>query len=97
MQQDKAFTTVLWLLKYVSVLLVLYAWLQLRAGCHLVLCCLLQADILALRLMQDVAFQQAVHTSHVHAAAKAAVSLLGVRIDTTFRTLDSYFVRHSFA
>ena len=46
------------------------------------LCCLLQADVLAMRLMQDIAFQQAVQTSHVLAAAKAAVSLLGVRLCT---------------
>lgn len=32
--------------------------------------------------MQDIAFQQAVQTSHVLAAAKAAVSLLGVRLCT---------------
>ena len=38
----------------------------------------LQADVLALRLMQDTAFLQAVQSSHVHAAAKAAVGLLGV-------------------
>jgi len=35
-----------------------------------------------MRLMQDIAFQQAVQTSHVLAAAKAAVSLLGVRLCT---------------
>ena len=39
----------------------------------------LQVDVLALRLAQDLAFQQAVQRSHVQAAAKAAVSLLGVR------------------
>lgn len=39
----------------------------------------LQVDVLALRLAQDLAFQQAVQQSHVQAAAKAAVSLLGVR------------------
>ena len=33
---------------------------------------------MALRLMQDIAFQQAVQTSHLQAAAKAAISLLGV-------------------
>jgi len=46
------------------------------------LCWPLQADVLAMRLMQDIAFQQAVQTSHVLAAAKAAVSLLGVRLCT---------------
>lgn len=39
----------------------------------------LQVDVLALRLAQDPAFQQAVQQSHVQAAAKAAVTLLGVR------------------
>lgn len=40
---------------------------------------LLQFDVMAMRLAQDIAFQQAVQSSHVQAAAKAAVSLLGVR------------------
>ena len=39
----------------------------------------LQVDVLALRLAQDLAFQQAVQQRLVQAAAKAAVSLLGVR------------------
>lgn len=39
----------------------------------------LQVDMLSLRLTQDLAFQQAVQQSHIQAAAKAAVSLLGVR------------------
>ena len=34
-----------------------------------------------MRLAQDTAFQQAVQSSHLQAAAKAAVSLLGVRAD----------------
>ena len=38
-----------------------------------------QSEILALRLIQDSAFQQAVQSAQVEAAAKAAVSLLGVR------------------
>lgn len=37
-------------------------------------------DVLALRLAQDLAFQQAVQQRLVQAAAKAAVSLLGVRL-----------------
>lgn len=39
----------------------------------------LQVDVLALRLVQDLAFQQAVQRNHVQGAAKAAVALLGVR------------------
>lgn len=39
----------------------------------------LQVDVLTMRLAQDLAFQQAVQRSHVQAAAKAAVGLLGVR------------------
>jgi len=80
-QPDKSFTKVPLRPKYVSVRCVLYN--HLNGVRHVtLLCCPLQADVLAMRLMQDIAFQQAVQTSHVLAAAKAAVSLLGVRLCT---------------
>lgn len=43
---------------------------------------LLQSDMLTMRVMQDSAFQQAVQTGQVQAAAKAAVSLLSVKQST---------------
>ncbi|KAL3139816.1 hypothetical protein ABBQ38_004114 [Trebouxia sp. C0009 RCD-2024] len=49
-----------------------------------------QVDVLALRLVQDVAFQQAVQRNHVQAAAKAAVALLGAFYSDTPGTSPNF-------